>query len=443
MDLRGFLNKLNELDEIASVNAAVSTDLELPALCRREFDKPDGGQALIFNQVADSSIRVAANLFGSEKRLNLMLKSASSADFKSKIENFLQSRKGSSSKRLHLAKLTDAVVTSRLKTISTYDIQRLPAVRSWAHEGGRYLTLALVATAHPFSGERNLGLYRAQIVSDNSLAVNFAPGSGAAEHLAAASACGQSMPISLVLGADPGLFWVAAAPLPQGCDEYAFYRALVNPELSLSAGVSQPVTVPADAELVLEGEIRPGETAVEGPFGNHSGQYVSRKDCPLMRVTAVRFRDNPIMPITVVGPPPSENIYLAKANLVLIREMLKIDFPQITNIHMPLVTIFHGAAIMTVKPQTSNQIRGLIYALWKDSPLSRSRLLVLLDEDIDIYSPSLSWWRTINRLQGERIFEDEGRVAIDATGVDPASLVKEDQETQELLKRRRAEYNLF
>ena len=442
MALRRFLKKLSELGEMTSVSAPIDTHLELAALCRREFTRQNGGQALLFKQLTDSSIAVVANLFGSEKRLSLMLNSASLSDFEYKTENFLQAGKGSSGERLRLPNFLNDTVSSPLKTVCDYDLRCLPAIRSWPQEVGRYLTLALATTCHPESGETNLGLYRAQIVSAGTLAVNFAPGSGAARHLEAARHCGLSMPISLILGSDPGLFWVAAAPLPQGCNEYAFYRALLNPELPLTAGDSQPLVVPADAEIVLEGEIRPGETVREGPFGNHSGQYVSRRDCPLMRVTAVRLRENPIMPVTVVGPPPSENIYLAKANEILIREILKIDFPQITTLMMPQETFFHSAAIMTVKQQTPVQIRDLIYALWQDSPLNRSRLLVLLDEDIDLCLPTQCWWRTINRLQDERIFHDQGRMAIDATGVDPSTLVIEDQETQQLLQRRREEYNL-
>jgi len=443
MSLRHFLTKLSEHGEIASVSTAVNCHLELAALCRREFAKPNGGQALLFKQITNSTIPVAANLFGSEKRISLMLNSASLTDFQLKVEKFLGLLKGSSTDRLQQLETKNELVSSRLKTFSPYDLESLPAVRSWPQETGRYLTLALATTSHPHNGESNLGLYRAQIVSDNSLAVNFAPGSGAAEHLDAARACGQTMPISLALGADPGLIWAAAAPLPSGCDEYAFFRTLVNPELSLTAGDSQDLAVPADAEIVLEGEIRPGKTVMEGPFGNHSGQYVSRKDCPLMHVTAVRLRDNPVMPITVVGPPPSENIYLAKANEILITEMLKIDFPQISDIYMPQETFFHTVAIMTVKPQTTGQVRDLIYALWQDSPLQRSRLLLLLDEDIDLRLPTRCWWRTINRLHSERIFQDNGRIAIDATGVDPTTLVTEDQKTQALLQRRREEYNLF
>lgn len=442
MDIQSYIARLKDYHELANVTAAVSTDLELAALCRREFTKPKGGRALLFEQIKESSMRVAANLFGSEKRLCFLLGTPSLANFGLRIRQYLD--KSASERNLEL-KATDNqshAVTTGLMLVDQIDLGRLPAIRTWPGESGRYLTLAMVATCDPISGTHNLGLYRVQIISSNTVAVNFAPGSGAAAHLEISRNCGLALPVSVILGVDPALLWVAAAPLPEGLDDYLVYRDLFNPEFSLARGVTQPLAVPRTAEVVIEGEIRPFETVPEGPFGNHTGQYVSRSDCPLMHVTAVQKVDRPIIPVTVVGPPPSENIFLAKANEILIREMVKKDYPQISDIYMPQETFFHGAAILTVKPQSKQQTRELIHMLWRSSPLKRSRLIVLLDEDIDLRMPAKCWWRVVNRLSYEPVIQENGRFAIDATGVDPLSLVREDPQTQELLQARRKEYNL-
>ncbi len=292
------------------------------------------------------------------------------------------------------------------------------------------------------TGARNLGLYRAQVIDFNRLAINFSSGSGAAKHLSKAKKLNQPLPISLILGSDPALIWLATAPFPQQCDEFLFYRSFFKQTLQFVRGVSQPLAVPANAELVIEGEIYHADTIMEGPFGNHTGQYVSRSDCPVMHVTALQHRPRSIIPMTVVGPPPSENIFLAKASEILLREMLKIDYPQLADLQMPLETIFHGVALLAVKPQSVAKNRDLIDSLWKGSSLSRSRLLVLLDEDIDLSQAAQCWWRAINCLQQQKIYQDAGRIAIDATGVNPAALVVEDQQTRELLQRRRSEYHL-
>jgi len=144
----------------------------------------------------------------------------------------------------------------------------------------------------------------------------------------------------------------------------------------------------------------------------------------------------------VVGPPPSENVNLGKANAALLREMLKIDFPQVRDLQMPLETLFHGVCLLSVAPRSLAANRQLIDSLWHQGPLGRSRLLVLLDEDIDLSAVAQCWWRAINQLSSSRIYHEAGRLAIDATGVDPKTLVVENRQTIELLARRSSEYNL-
>jgi len=444
MNLTAYLQHLTLSDSLRVVKSRIDTKLELAALCRREFAQDNGGKALLFEQLNNSPFPIIANLFGSAQRGSLLLHSASYQDFNDKVRIFLQQRTGNSTERLSFARGEEKVVSgeeTELLVAPTLDLTTLPAIQSWPREGGSYLNLALALTENLETGSRNLGLYRAQVIDSTHLAVNFSSGSGAAEHLAVAKKVFKPLPISLIMGSDPALIWLAAAPLPQGCDEFAFYQSFFQQKLKLTPGFSQPLAIPISAEMVIEGEILPGDTILEGPFGNHTGQYVSRSDCPVMRVTAIRHRPHPIIPITVVGPPPSENIYLAKANEILLREMLRIDYPQISDLQMPLETIFHGVTLLAVKPQSSATNKELIYSLWCESPLQRSRLLVLLDEDIDLRSASSSWWRTINCLQHQRIYQDDGRIAIDATGVIPASLVVEDRQTSELLRRRRDEYS--
>lgn len=445
MTLKEYLQQIDNLGGLQIVTGCVDTKLELAALCRREFAKDGGGKALLFNKLGHSPFAVAANLFGSEPRVSQLLHSTSYRAFEKKLQTFLQQRSGSSTERLSATGERDELVAnekSELQFNPDLTLDDLPAIKSWPGEGGGYLTLALALTEDLEIGVKNLGLYRVQIIDSNRLAVNFSPTSGAANHLSKAKELNQPLPITLILGSDPALIWVAAAPLPQQCDDFQFYRTLFQQQLQFTAGISQPLAVPANAEVVIEGEISSADTIQEGPFGNHTGQYVSRSDCPVMRVTALFHRPQPIIPMTVVGPPPSENVYLAKASEILLREMLKIDYPQLSDLQMPVETIFHGVALLAVKPQSMAKNRDLIDSLWKDSPLSRSRLLVLLDEDIDLASASSCWWRTINRLQQQKIYQDSGRIAIDATGVDPVTLVIDDQQTQELLQRRSSEYYL-
>ena len=440
MDLHQYLQKIEEIGELQTIFAEVNSRLELAALCRCEFAKTGGGKALLFKQVDGYSFPVIANMFGTEKRTSLLLHSTNFTDFSLKLQTLLHVKKGTVEERLRFSEKAKLTKDSRYQMTESLNLLDLPAIQSWPKEGGTYLTLALAVTVHPETGQKNLGLYRAQVVDPNHLAINFAPGSGAAKHFAAAVKMKQPLPISLIMGSDPALIWVAAAPLPEDCDEFAFYNALFDQEIKFSAGLTQPLAVPANAEIIIEGQLLADETVSEGPFGNHTGQYVSRDDCPLMQVTAIRHRSGAILPTTVVGPPPSENIYLGKASEILLREMIKIDFPQVRNLKMPLETIFHGVALLSVKQQSAKENKELLYSLWEMSPLRRSPLLVLLDEDINLSSLSYCWWRTINKLKNERIYQDNGRIGIDATGVQPSSLVEEDPKNLALLQQRMVEY---
>jgi len=442
MIFKEYLQQLADSGELKKVESTVSPELELAAICRSEFDTPHGGSAILFNSVHGSAYPVAANLFGSKKRLATLLHSTSLDHFSRRLTGWLQKRNGTAIERLeNIEELASTAIKPTQLTELT-NLSDLPVIKSWPHEGGRYLNLCLTLTQHPETGERNLGLYRAQVLNDNRLALNFSPHSGAGRHFEIAKRRGEALPLCLLLGVDPALIWVAAAPLPDGCDEFVFYQSLFEEKLSWADATTQPLKLPVETDLVIEGTVLTDETAVEGPYGNHTGHYVTRNDCPLVEVTAVCHRPQPVVPLTVVGPPPSENIYLGMANEVLIREMIKLDYPQVKDVWMPQKTIFHGAAVVAVNSQSQSSNKALIHELWKNSPLRRSRFLLLVDENAHIRSISNSWWRLVNGLKSPRIYSDGGRTAIDATEIDSASLVQEDQKTAALLQQRKDEYFL-
>lgn len=424
MNLKGFIERLRLLDEVREVAEPVDTSLALAACCRREFGV-EKGRALLFREVQKSLFPAAANLFGSERRVTELLHSRSLDEFSARVETMLAGLKHHSCWS-GLQDLTEPniLVESGLQHRPELTLTELPAIKSWPGEGGHYLTLALAASRHPHTGAINLGLYRAQVLGSDRLALNFSPASGAAEHLRLAAEKGCSLPISLVLGGDPALWWVAAAPLPGGCCEYQFYTALFQRDLPLCSAISQALDVPASAELVIEGEISAEERVIEGPFGNHTGQYVTRPDCPLMRVTAIQAQAEPLIPFTTVGPPPSENIHLAAASERFIRALIRHDHSQVRDLVLPANTAFHSVALLSVVNEARGDVRELIDSLWREGPLQRARLMILVDEDIDLHQATSVWWRAVNLLSPDRLHSSAGRLAVDASGVDPHKLVK-------------------
>ncbi|MFO7766654.1 MAG: UbiD family decarboxylase [Pelovirga sp.] len=439
MAFRAYLRDLMINRELKRVRTLVDSDLEIAALCRREFMADDSGSALLFEAVKGTTVQVAANLFGTRARLLQMLVD-NEQELLEKIRALIHS--GTQTAAVNLTNACNK--TAESFAVPEYQqrelgLKDLPALRSWPDEKDPYLTLALTHTASPVDGSCNLGLYRAAIVDDQAIALNFATGSGAAYHLQQAEERAEALPVALIIGPDPALFWAAAAPLPSGCSEYAFAAAISDRPVALAPCSTQPLSVPATAEIIIEGEIRPAERISEGPFGNHSGQYVKRDDCPLMKVTAVRHRQQPIMPVTVVGPPPSENIQLAKLNELLLREMLCYDFPLVADIAMPGMTIFHGVAIIAVRACAAAEVAELIRQLTTKTMLNRARLLVLMDDDINIHDFNMTWWRAVNLLSSERITTVGTGLIINATGINRDRLVAEDRATTSLLDHRHYE----
>jgi len=449
MPLRKFISELEKGDVLQRVSVPVCPDLELAAITDRACKTRDGGNALLFEQVTGFPFPLATNLFGTSSRMALALGVPSLENFGQRLSDSLQNSAGlNATERLknllgddRLHPVIDPSPCCR-EVIAEPDLSIIPALRFWPKETIPSLTLPLVFTAGPDTGEQNCGMYRVQIHDADCATINFGTSSGGNKHLDAWRKKNEPMPVAIVLGGDPALIWAAGAPLPNKCDELQMAAWVTGRQQPVAPCLSQLLQVPADAEFVIEGFIQPGETRTEGLFGNHTGGYVSNPAAPLFRVTAISHRHGAICPATLVGPPPMEDCYLAKASERLLLALLKIDYPQIRELHLPMETIFHGCALLAVEGLKEGDGVELIRDLWSNSPLRRSKLLVLLDNDIDIRNRSLSYWRTINRLAENRILTDQGRIGIDATGIDPATLVEGDQETADLVMRRWPEYGL-
>jgi 4-hydroxy-3-polyprenylbenzoate decarboxylase len=433
MKLRNFLTHLEADNQLRTIDFEVDCQLEIATLCRHEFQRQDGGQALWFQSAKNKNGSVVANLFGSEQRILKILQANCWEAFSSLLQNFLSQTP--IDKPLS-TKVNQADRSTLQKSAGdNIDLYQLPALTSWPQEQKPYLSLALTVTRHPLTGALNVGLYRAQVHTKNRLAVSFSANSGAGQHLAAAEQLQQPLPIALVLGSDPVHLWAAAAPLPAEWNEFDFCQHLFAAANATIYTDMHALPVPADSELILAGEVAPGARCFEGPFGNHTGQYVQRTDCPFMVVTEQYQSADPIVPATVVGPPPSENVWLGKANEIFIRELLKFKHQEIKDLFMPQLTVFHGVSFVQTSINSATQVRGLINSLWQEGPLAHAKLLVVINDDLEMTSLERCWWRLINRLDGQKIYQTAGRVAIDATGINRDILVSEDQPTVDKLRK--------
>ncbi len=439
MNLSDFLTICDKQGELIRVSASVATDLELAAISRREFARSEHSNALLFDRPVPGNFPVVTNMFASETRMAAILRTTSLANFEQKVQAYLGGHGAAEPKADRPTPTLPSVQDQIYPLNGSCRLSDLPALKCWPEEGKPYFTLALTITNDPVSGRHNFGLYRVQRIDDKTLAINFSKSSDAYAHLMAAGEQGTTLPVCLVLGCDPVLMWAAAAPLPAEVDDLAFCRKFFNEDFPQMKLQDSRLLVPDSAELVISGYISPGEICNEGPFGNHTGTYASRHDCPLMRVTSIQHRNNAIIPFTVVGPPPSENIWLAAANEILIRQLLKQQYSDISHMVMPLTTIFHGVSIIAVSQPRLVKVRQLIHSLWQSGPLQHARLIIIVDDDINPVSLESCWWRVINRLEKLPVYHSKQRIAIDASGVDAAALVVEDEKTRQLIKNRQTD----
>ncbi len=249
--------------------------------------------------------------------------------------------------------------------------------------------------------------------------------------------------MAVALGGDPVLIYAAGVPLPSAIDEVAFAGYLRQLPVTMARCVSCDLDVPASAEIVIEGFVDPVETQMEGPFGNHTGYYDPVRPAPVFHVTAVTRRRDALYPCTVVGPPPMEDIHLAKATERLFMPLLRHDFPVVQDINFPGEGIFHGCALISMRPEAEGEGRQLLSNLWQYGMFKEARMLIVYNSDVDVQNSSAAYWRAINLVRADRdVILDGGRIGIDATRVEGRRMLTTDFSTIELINRRWSEYGL-
>ena len=449
-DIRGFVDLLEECGELRRIEASVDADLEIAAITERCCKLPGGGPALFFEKVKGSEIPVLTNLFGSVKRMGWALWTDNLDLLAQRIARDLEKiEEGSAEARLAHLIDTPTGLPRLIKQGSCQEtVQRdnasfaqIPALRSWPGDGGRYLTLPLVFTREAGTGRGNCGMYRVQLLDERRATIHWAEESDGARHYRSWQARGKAMPMAIALGGDLALLYTAGVPLPGGLDEVAFAGYLRRQPISMVRCMSCDLQIPAAAEIVLEGYLHPSKTAIEGPFANHTGYYVPATSAPVFHLTTMTTRRRPLYPCTVVGPPPMETAYLAKASERLFLPLLQLDCPEVQDINFPVEGIYHGAALLSVKPEADGQGCLLLEKLQKHWLLKNSRLLVVFNSEVDVQNPTSAYWHALNCVRADRDLQIYGsRVVIDATVRQKRKPVVADAKIMEMVDERWSEY---
>ncbi|RME75693.1 MAG: menaquinone biosynthesis decarboxylase, partial [Chloroflexi bacterium] len=317
------------------------------------------------------------------------------------------------------------------------DLNRLPVLKCWPKDGGRFITLPTVISRDPVTNARNVGMYRLQVFDRRTLGMHWQIHKGGAEHTRVAQETGvEGIPVAVSLGGDPAVMWCGSAPLPPGIDEFLLAGWLRGQPVELTPCVTQPLEVPAHAEFVIEGYVDPHERRVEGPFGDHTGYYTPPDEYPVLHVTAITHRKRPIYPTTVVGLPPMEDYWMGKATERLFLPLMKLFLGEIVDVNMPPEGVFHNLIFVSIKKRYPGHARKVINGLWGLGLMMLTRCIVIFDEHVDVQNTQEAYFHMLSNVDWSRdvIIQDGptdaldhasyrfaygGKIGIDATAKGP------------------------
>jgi 4-hydroxy-3-polyprenylbenzoate decarboxylase len=413
-DLRGFIKALEKQGELKRIPFEVDPYLEITEFADRSVKT--GGPALLFEKARQSNMPVLINAFASMKRMEIALEVDSVEEIATKISELIMMQKpeGLMGKLKMLPKLAD-LASAFPKTVSggpckdvilkadRLSLKDIPVLHCWPQDGGPFITLPMVFTRNPETGKQNCGCYRMQVYDERSTGMHWQTHKQGAEHFRRNQANGkQRMDVAVALGADPATMYSAILPLPPDLYEMMIAGFLRGKPVEMVKCETSDIEVPANAEIVLEGYVELDELRNEGPFGDHTGFYSLDDDYPVFHVTCVTHRKDPIYATTIVGPPPMEDFYMGKAIERIFLPLMKLTCPEVRDISMPAEGIFHNLILVSIRKSYPGHARKVMHAIWGLGQAMFSKVIVVVDEDVDVQNFSEVAWKALNNIDPER-----------------------------------------
>ncbi|MHB1416206.1 MAG: menaquinone biosynthesis decarboxylase [Chloroflexota bacterium] len=413
-DLREYIAFLGERGELKQIETQVSRELEITEIADRVVKR--GGPALLFDNVRDYSVPVFINMFGTEARTAAALGVERLEDLGRRIEKYLGLAQGPLPSSMfdklktlgqlaEFASYAPRVVESppcQEVVLDPPTLAPFPVLKCWPQDGGPFITLPLVITRDPATGQRNVGMYRLQVYDDRTTGMHWHLHKGGAQHYRASEAEAKRLEVAVAIGTDPATTYAASAPLPPGIDELFFAGFLRRERVELARCLTVDLEVPAHSEIVLEGYVDPRERRVEGPFGDHTGFYSAADEYPVFHITRVTHRRNPIYAATIVGRPVMEDYYLGKATERMFLPLIKFMLPEVVDVSMPPEGVFHNLVVVSIRKQYPGHARKVIYGLWGLMLMALTKNIVVVDADVDVQNWSEVAWRVLNNVEPRR-----------------------------------------
>ena len=424
-DLRDFIAQLEQMGELKRVSIPVSPHLEMTEICDRVLRQ--GGPALLFENPTGFDTPVLGNLFGTVRRVALGMGQdvATEAEALAKLREVGQvlsvlkepePPKGFKDawEKLPLLK---QVLTMSPKLVSSapcqdvviegkdVDITRLPIQHCWPGDVAPLITWGLTVTRGPNKTRQNLGIYRQQVLGPNKVIMRWLAHRGGAldfrDHQLANP--GQPFPVAVVLGCDPATILGAVTPVPDALSEYQFAGLLRGKKTELIRCLGSTLQVPASAEIVLEGVLNPGETALEGPYGDHTGYYNEQAHFPVLTIERITMRKKPIYHSTYTGKPPDEPAMLGVALNEVFVPLLQKQFPEITDFYLPPEGCSYRMAVVSIRKQYAGHARRVMMGVWSFlRQFMYTKFIIIVDHDVNIRDWKEVVWAMTTRMDATR-----------------------------------------
>jgi UbiD family decarboxylase len=390
-DLRAFLDRLRRDGDLVTVEAAVDPYLEAAEIHRRVVAA--GGPALLFANVARSGFRLVTNLFGTARRAELAFGERPMRLVRRVVElaetllpPTLPGLWGARDVGLELLKVgTRRVANGPVveQVSSSTGLDRLPVLTCWPEDGGPFITLPLVYTAHPDRRGHNLGMYRMQVHGPRTAGMHWQIGKGGGFHYAVAEARGQRLPATVFLGGPPALMLAAVAPLPENVPELLLASLIAGDRLPQVLGHG-PHPLVATAEFALIGDVPPHVRRPEGPFGDHYGYYSLQHDYPVFELQRMAHRADAIFPATVVGKPRQEDFYVGDLLQELLSPLFPLVMPAVEKLWSYGETGYHSLAAAVVKQRYAREAMASAFRILGEGQLSLTKFLLVTDRHVDV-----------------------------------------------------------
>ena len=399
-DLRDFIDFLESRGQLKRISQPIDPVLEMTEISDRTLQA--GGPALLFENPVGSDIPVLCNLFGTPERVALGMGQDSVAALSEvgKLLAYLKQPDPPKGMKDAIDKLPllKKVLTMNPKIVSKapcqevvlsgdeVDLTKLPIQTCWPGDVGPLLTWGLVTTRGPDQERQNMGIYRQQLIGKNRLIMRWLSHRGGALDFQAWQQRhpGKDFPICVTLGADPATILAAVTPVPDALSEYSFAGLLRGKKTKLVKCLTSDLQVPASAEIILEGVLKPGDTAPEGPYGDHTGYYNEVEQFPVFTVEKITRREKPIYHSTYTGKPPDEPAILGVALNEVFVPILQKQYPEIVDFYLPPEGCSYRMAIVTMKKQYAGHARRVMMGVWSFlRQFMYTKFVIVTDDDVD------------------------------------------------------------